>query len=263
MRVVALTFHDVIDAEGKEESSKGDEFYNVRADEMEQLLGQLRKLGYHSASSHAFRAWQKGEGTLPDRSVVITFDDGYASHLELAAPLLVRHRFSGTFFLTTDFIGKPGYMSWEQLKKMVFLGMEIGSHGVTHKPLIKCTPEELIHEISESKRVLEQNLGIPIHTLAAPGGFWNASVAKAAKDAGYDAVWVSTIGTNGKETSPLGLRRVVVRRPFSIQNVVSMVEGWQPAFWWAANQQFLIRLLKRVLGVYRYEQLKKKLVPNA
>jgi hypothetical protein len=42
-----------------------------------------------------------------------------------------------------------------------------------------------------------------------------------------------------------------------------MVEGWQPAFWWAANQQFAIRTLKQVLGVYWYERLKRKLVPNA
>jgi hypothetical protein len=55
----------------------------------------------------------------------------------------------------------------------------------------------------------------------------------------------------------------VVRSPVSVERVVAMVEGWQPHFWWAANQQALIRLLKRVLGVYWYEQLKRRLVPNA
>jgi len=263
MRVVALTFHDVLSNDEGSKSPKGEDFYNITLSELEQLLSELRKLGYHSTSSRDFRAWQLGKKTLPERSVVLTFDDGYVGHMEIVAPLLMRHRFTGTFFVTTDFIGKPGYVNWEQLKKMIFLGMEIGSHGITHKPLTKCTREELSNEIVESKRVLEEKLGVPIHTMAVPGGFWNETVAEIAERAGYEAVWVSTIGTNGKETNALGLRRVVVRRPFSVHRVVSMVEGWQPAFWWAANQQFLIRMLKRVLGVYRYEQLKKKIVPDA
>lgn len=263
MRVVSLTFHDVLDNDEQNKDQKGEEFYNLRTNELERLLSELRKLGYHSVSSRDFRAWQLGKKTLPERSVVLTFDDGYASHMEIVAPLLMRHRFTGTFFVTTDLIGTTGHVTWEQLKKMIFLGMEIGSHGVTHKPLTKCTPEELSNEIVESKRVLEEKLGIPIQSMAVPGGFWNKTVAEVAEKAGYEAVWASTIGTNGKETNALGLRRVVVRRPFSVQRVVSMVEGWQPAFWWAANQQFLIRMLKKVLGVYWYEQLKRKLVPNA
>ena len=81
--------------------------------------------------------------------------------------------------------------------------------------------------------------------------------------AGYEAAWVSTMGLNGRETNPLALRRVVVRRPFSADRIVAMVEGWGPAFWWAANQHVMIRFLKRVLGAYWYEQLKRTLVPDA
>ena len=110
---------------------------------------------------------------------------------------------------------------------------------------------------------MEERLGTPVQAIAAPRGFWNARVADAVQRAGYDAAWLSTIGTNGTETSPIALRRVVVRQPFSAQRMVAMVEGWKPAFWWAANQQLLIRVLKRTLGVYRYEQLKRILVPNA
>jgi peptidoglycan/xylan/chitin deacetylase (PgdA/CDA1 family) len=194
---------------------------------------------------------------------VLTLDDGHASHLEHVAPLLVRYRFSGTFFVTTDFIGKPGYLTWDQVRKLVFLGMEIGSHGKSHRPLTRLSRQELFVELADSRRILQDQLGVPVTALAAPGGFWSHTVAEAVKPAGYDAVWVSTIGTNGRETNPLALRRVVVRQPFSAQRIVAMVEGWQPAFWWAASQQRLIRLLKRVLGVYWYEQLKRRLAPNA
>ena len=262
MRIVALTFHDVV-PDGNGASSAGDKFYRIRAGELEELLSQLRRLGYRTVSSKTFRAWQQGSASLPERAVVLTFDDGYASHFDIVASQLLRYRFNGTFFVTTDFIGRPGYLTWEQLRKLVFLGIEIGSHGKSHRPLTGLSQKELLDELTASKRLLEERLGVPVRALAAPGGFWSRAVAEAVKQAGYDAVWISTIGTNGRETNPLALRRVVVRRPFSAERLVSMVEGWQPSFWWAANQQSLIRLLKRVLGVYRYEQLKRVLVPNA
>jgi len=262
MRIVALTFHDVI-ADGHAAATKGDAFYRIKAGEFESLLSQLRKLSYQTVSSRHFRAWQQGWRNLPERTVVLTFDDGYASHFEVVAPLLVRYHFSGTFFIAPALIGKSGHMTWEQLRKLVFLGMEIGSHGMSHEPLTTVTRDHLHAEVADSKQLLEQRLGIPIRAIAAPRGFWNREVADAVAQAGYEAAWVSTIGTNGPETNALALRRVVVRWPFSAQRLVAMVEGWQPSFWWAASHQRAIRLLKRALGVYRYEQLKRFLVPNA
>ena len=261
MRVAALTFHDVIHE--TRDAAESDSFYQISLKELEQLIASLRKLGYQTASSRQFRAWQSGVGRLAGRSVVLTFDDGYASHFELVAPLLVRHRFSGTFFISVGLVGRPGYLTWDQLRKLAFLGMEIGSHGMSHTPLTQLSLADLTRELVESKTRLETQLGIPVRSLAAPGGFWNRAVADAVTRAGYEAAWVSTIGTNGADTNPLALRRVVVRQPFSAERIVSMVEGWEPAFWWASGQQGLIRALKRTLGVYRYEQLKRFVVPNA
>ena len=262
MRVVALTFHEVI-GEREPSVAKGDDFYRVTERELEHLLIELRRRGYQSVSSREFRQWQAGAASLPQRAVMLTFDDGYASHFERVAPLLRRYQFTGTFFVTVEHVGSPGYVTWDQVRKLAFLGMELGSHGLSHRPLTGLSPEELDRELVESKRRLEQELGMPLQAIAAPGGFWNQSVAEAVKRAGYEAAWVSTIGTNGRETHPLALRRVVVRSPVGVDYVVSLVEGWMPSFWWAANQQRLIRLLKRVLGVYWYEQLKRRVVPNA
>ena len=261
-RVVALTFHDVV-AEGADTSKISDGFYRLQVKEFDTLLAELRRLGYQTVSSRAFRAWQQGKGPLPERAVMLTFDDGYASHVEIVAPLLRRYRFTGTFFVTVDLIGRKGHVTWDQLRQLIFLGMEIGSHALSDAPLTSHAPAALEAEVTRSKHILEERLGVPIHAIAAPRGFWNAAVAQAVQRAGYDAAWLSTIGTNGRETSPIALRRVVVRQPFSARGVMAMVEGWTPAFWWAANQQLLIRILKRVLGVYGYEQLKRRLVPNA
>ena len=259
-RIVALTLHDVVH---NGDGSKGEPFYNISEAEFEAILSRLKKLGYRTASSREFFAWRQGKMDLPKRTVVLTFDDGYKNHLERVAPLLIRYRFGGTFFITVGLVGKQGYLSWEDLKRMVFLGMEIGSHGMTHRPLTKLSREEVEAEVADSKRILEEKLGVPVNSIAAPGGFWNQIVTEAVRKAGYEAAWVSEIGTNGPETNALALRRVVVRRPFSLDGVISMVEGWKPAFWWAVGQQRIIWLLKKLLGVYWYEQLKRRIVPDA
>lgn len=262
VRVPALAFHDVI-GDGHAAAEAAASGSRISARELEAVLSRLRHLGYQTVSSRAFRAWQQGSQTLPERSVVLTFDYGYASHFDVATSLLLRYHFSGTFFVTAGRIGRPGYMSWEQLRKLVFLGMEIGCCGMSHEPLTGLAPETLAQELVESKRTLEEQLGIPVRALAAAGGHWNQAVADAARRAGYDAVWASTVGTNGRETHPQALRRIVVRWPLSAERVVALVEGWQPSFWWVANQQVAIRTLKRVLGVYWYEQLKRRVVPDA
>jgi peptidoglycan/xylan/chitin deacetylase (PgdA/CDA1 family) len=261
-RVIALSFHEVV-ADRTNGSDSPLSRLQLRAGELERLLSELRHLGYQTVSSRAFRAWQQGSRTLPERAVALTFDDGYASHFDVVTSLLLRYRFSGTFFVTVDRIGQPGYMTWDQLQKLVFLGMEIGARGPSLHTLDVPSREALYRELAGPKRALEQRLGIPVRALAAPSGSWNTAVAEAAEAAGYDAVWASTVGTNGRETNPQALRRVIARQPFSAARLVAMVEGWQPSFWWAANQQLLIRLLKRVLGVYWYERLKRRLVPDA
>ncbi len=261
-RVLALTFHDIAaHGDGAEPAPWG--VSRITSEELERVLLPLRHRGYQTVSSRAFRAWQQGAHALPARAVVLTFDQGFASHFDIATTLLRRHRFSGTFFVTVGRVGRDGYMTWDQLRTLVFLGMEIGSRGLSPEPFTQLSRAQLDESLTESKRQLEQQLGVPVRALAAPAGSWNAAVAEAAEQAGYDAVWAATVGTNGRETNPQALRRIIVRRPFSADRVVAMVEGWQPSFWWAANQQFVIRTLKRSLGAYRYEQLKRRLVPNA
>jgi peptidoglycan/xylan/chitin deacetylase (PgdA/CDA1 family) len=261
-RVVALEFHDVVPdpAAGAEAPVAR---LQLRARELERLLAELRQLGCQTISSRAFRAWQRGQGHLPERAVVLTFDDGHASHFDLVVPLLMRYRFTGTFFITVDRVGRPGWMTWDQLRKLVFLGMEVGSRGMSRESLAGLSRVELAKELARSKDMLEERLGVPVRALAAPSGDWNAGVASAARHAGFDALWISAPGTNGPETQALALRRLTMRRPFSLQQVLALVDGWQPAFWWAARQQVAIRGLKRILGVYWYEQLKRRLVPNA
>ena len=261
-RVVALGFQDII-VDGPDASAPSPTRLQLRASELERLLSELRHLGYQTVSSRAFRQWQGGAGVLPERSMVLTFDDGHASHLELVVPLLLRFRSSGTFFIAVDRIGQPDYLNWDQLRKLIFLGMEIGSRGAPQGLPGPASKTRLVDELIRSRELLEDRLGVPVRALAVPGGDWNGAIASAARRAGFDAVWISTLGTNGRDTHPFGLRRIPVRQPFSLQSVIALIDGWQPTFRWAARHEVAIRTLKRVLGVYGYERLKRRLVPKA
>ncbi len=262
LRVPSLTLHDVT-ADGDTAANDGDPFYRIRVSEFEDLLSRLRKRGYRTISSRQFRAWQRSEAVLPERPVVLTFDDGYSSHFDVVTPLLVRYRFTGTFFVTTDFVGRPGYVTWDHLRKMIFMGMEIGSHGKTHRPLTGLSAKELEKELSEPKRVLEAELGVPVRAIAAPGGFWSRAVEDNARRVGYDAAWISEIGLNRQETRAFALKRLPIHQGLALDRLMAMAEGHRRLLWIAIARQMGIRVLKAVLGVGGYEHLKRLMRPDA
>ena len=114
------------------------------------------------------------------RYIVCTFDDGYVGLLLNAMPIMQQYGFTATVFVCTDYIGQPNdwnykdkkkrlHMSFEELTELQKHGWEIGSHGVTHRSLLRLNDEEIIYELSESKRILEGKYG-PIISYAYPYG---------------------------------------------------------------------------------------------
>lgn len=102
--------------------------------------------------------------------IVCTFDDGYVGLLRNAMPIMQLYGFTATVFVCTDYIGQSNdwnfkdkkkrvHMSFEELAELQDHGWEIGSHGVTHRSLLRLNDEEIINELSESKRILEEKVG--------------------------------------------------------------------------------------------------------
>ncbi|OUJ76311.1 polysaccharide deacetylase family protein [Hymenobacter crusticola] len=100
---------------------------------------------------------------IPDKLVVLTFDDGPVTHATFVAPLLKKYGFGGTFFVCEfppDFADKTKYMSWAQMKQLDKMGFEVASHTLTHKHVNKLTKAQLTAELDS----LEQRCntyGIP------------------------------------------------------------------------------------------------------
>ncbi len=178
--------------------------------DFEQQLRYLRDQGYTSVTLDEVAAYLAGKGELPARPVVITFDDGYEDNQRVAVPLLRKYGFHGIIFVITDNIGKPGYLTWEQMKAVQERAINIGSHTMTHADLTKLDAAELARELQNSKASLEKGLGTRVDYIAYPYGGVNAQVIAATKDAGYKGGSGTSIGVVLPGDNMYNLRRIYI-----------------------------------------------------
>ena len=153
--------------------------------------------------------------TIPDDglNIAITFDDGYADNLYVAAPLLVERGIPFTVFVTTGFIGEitNGFLTADELKNLALIpGVTIGSHSRTHRLLPKCTNKELMSELEGSKHYLEDMISKPVTSIAYPYGAADLRVRDAVQQAGYQLGFCSHVGINHIDRDKLMLNRYAI-----------------------------------------------------
>ncbi|MGQ9682803.1 MAG: polysaccharide deacetylase family protein [Anaerolineae bacterium] len=193
-RVPILMYHYVSDTPPGADIYRRDLTVSVAA--FEAQLAYLRAEGYNSITL-AELAQHLAEGRpLPEKPIVLTFDDGYEDAFLYAFPLLRQYGFRGTFFVITQYLdqGLPGYLSWEQAALMLANGMEIESHSVSHPDLRKLTQVELEQEIAGSRRSIEEHLNVPARFFCYPSGRYDKRVMAALRAAGY---WGATTTAGG------------------------------------------------------------------
>lgn len=156
----------------------------VSGDEFEQQVKYFIDNNYAILSLEKFDALRQ-EKKIPEKTVIMTFDDGYLDNYEVAFPVLKKYNASGTFFIITKNIGAAGYMNEDQIKEISAAGDEIGSHSVSHLSLDKYKGNFLKSEVSDSKAALEKILSKTVISFCYPSGKYNADTVAAVKDAGY------------------------------------------------------------------------------
>jgi peptidoglycan/xylan/chitin deacetylase (PgdA/CDA1 family) len=163
-------------------------------------MQELKDKGIGVISMQDLLQWRAGKKSIPSKSAMITIDDGYASGMEIGMPILKKFGYPATYFVYTNYINSGGKsLSWAQLEQLRDEGYEIGSHTVSHADLRKkhssskfATYEEwLKNELSGSKQLLEERLGIRVAAIAYPGGFSSPKVHEATKVAGYDLAFTT------------------------------------------------------------------------
>jgi len=203
-----------------------------------QELAYLQDSGYHTVTlSELANALFYGL-PLPEKAVVLTFDDGYEDAFTEAFPLLQQYGFIGTFALPTGLIGGQGYLTWEQSKAMSEAGMEFVSHSVNHIDLGGVPAEEAAVEVRDSKAILEARLGQPMQVLVYPYGepFAHGSpeqqraVVELLRQEGYMLAVTNPLpgewpNITQRGDLPYELRRVVVSGGMSLSRFAARLEG--------------------------------------
>ena len=199
-RVPIMMFHDLI-----EERVKGTVWYDCTVREFTDMMDSIEKDGRKVLSLDELYDHLTTGKKVPEKSIVLTFDDNYQSFYDLAWPILKKHKFPAAMFVHTGFVGKQEgrpKMTWDTLKELVKDPLfTVGGHTINHFEDLKDRDLNTQRdELTISKSDLESNLGIKINYLAYPNGSNGADTQIIAQDAGYKMAF--TIVNTPAEESP-------------------------------------------------------------
>ncbi|MGA3171573.1 MAG: polysaccharide deacetylase family protein [Chthoniobacteraceae bacterium] len=201
--VIVLLYHRF------EEHPRKNDSLAVTPEEFDKEMGEIKDAGFTVIPMQAFLAWRMGDKNIPAKSCIITIDDGYLSGYDTAWPILKKYSYPFTMFVYINYINSGGKsISWDQLAEMRDAGVDIESHTYSHsylehpgygvdattrakveKDIQALGREGWLHkEIFDSKKTLEQQLGIKVIAFAYPygSGSNNPHIRELVKEAGYD-----------------------------------------------------------------------------
>jgi len=179
----------------------------------------------HALTVTQFAECLNGREALPANPVVITFDDGFADNLDVAARLLADRDLAATVYVTTGYVGRPSMLAWEQLRELEDMKLEIGAHAHTHTPLDELDLAEAVEEISSSKEMLERQLRHPVATFAYPHGYSSHRVRTAVRSAGFSSACGVRNAFSHAADDPLNIARLTVRSDVGLERISQWLNG--------------------------------------
>ena len=201
--IPVLNYHQINDVD--------ENLLTVSTSEFETQMAWLEENGYQTISVSELLDFLDGKGSLPERPVLITFDDGYIDNYQCAFPILKKHNMKACIFLISEYVSLyPNYLTWEQLSEMQSSGIEFGSHTVDHNVLTELSPNSVNHELADSKDLLEKRLKRRIEVLAYPCGFTNEYIKSRVNASGYRAAFTVNLGNVHTGDDLYALNRVPI-----------------------------------------------------
>ena len=189
------------------------EVYNVPPDDFAAQLDYLQAEGYTTITLQDFMRVVHGKDKLPDKPIVLTFDDGYQDNYQTMLPILEAHKMTAVVYVITNELGKKNYLTLDELKDMQKRGLEIGSHTSDHLPLTALDKITQRRQIRESKTFLEWSGLQTIYSLSYPNGAFNSEIEELLREENYLTAVTGEAGLNTLETNPYELYRVHIRKP--------------------------------------------------
>ena len=163
----------------------GGSSYAINPKNFDEQMKYLKEQGYETISLLEYAKARKGKVALPEKPIVISFDDGYLDNYTVAMPIMEKYNFKGTVFVVGNDIGKKGYLSYDDIRNLQKHNFELASHTSNHLPLAKLSAEEKKHEIEISKLFLDWKTDKTIFFLAYPNGSYDQECLDILKQTNY------------------------------------------------------------------------------
>ena len=193
-------------------------------------MNALKDAGYTAVTlQEAWDSWH-ADGPLPRRPVVVSFDDGYHSHLANALPVLRALGWPGVLNLELKNIRSDYGLTAPQVRTLLAAGWELDSHTIDHPDLTTVDAAELKHEVADSRAELRRRFGVPVNFFCYPAGRYDAAAIAAVQAAGYLAATTTAPGlAQPDEADRYVLDRVRVNNGVSGSALVSQLAGLDAA----------------------------------
>ncbi|QOV39360.1 polysaccharide deacetylase family protein [Streptomyces ferrugineus] len=237
---------------------------SVAPEEFARQMALIDDLGRTPVTTADLAArWRSGR-PLPERPVLITFDDGYEGVHRHALPVLAKHGFAATVFVSTGWLKGPHDMGggldtmldWDQVRELAEAGVEIGGHSHTHPQLDQLPDGGLRSELILCKEIVSDQLGTAPASFAYPYGYSSRRVREAVRETGYAQALAVNNGLARRRQGPYALTRLTVRRTTGIEEFGRLVEGRAIARAFARDRA----LTKGYALVRRARQVRRKAI---
>jgi len=183
----------------------------VRRAELQAQVRLLAAAGYEAVTlGRVFDAW-RGRATLPPRPIVLTFDDGYRSHVTAALPILAARHWPGVLNLALSNLEPSWGVGRRGVRRLIAAGWAIDAHSMTHADLALASGAALTREISGSRREILRLFGVLPRFFCYPAGRYDSEAVAAVEGAGYEGATTTEPGLASPE-EPFTLARIRVDR---------------------------------------------------
>src|SRR6266699_5579847 len=181
----------------------------VRRADFAGQLAWLRAHGYHAVSLlRVYDYWKHGYA-LPQRPIVLTFDDGYREDFTNVRPLLAQRHWPGVLNLAVQNL-LDRKLTVSQIRKMIRDGWEVDAHTLTHRDLTTLSRTDLRHEVGGSRTWIQRRFHVPVDFFCYPSGRYNANVLAAVRAAGFFGATIEGFGPASPRDGLLTLPRIRV-----------------------------------------------------
>jgi peptidoglycan/xylan/chitin deacetylase (PgdA/CDA1 family) len=194
-----------------------------------QQIEYLAANGYTTISLYDLSQAVATGAPLPAKPVILTFDDGYSSVLTYAVPVMERLGFKGTVFVITEFVdtGRPGYLTWDELRRLHTLGWQIEAHTKTHAQLEDAGYDHQLYEMLGSIETLTANIGQRPRYLSYPAGRYDATSVWLAEQLHLWGAVTTNAGRWHDFASRYTWPRQRIDGRFGLQGFIDQLEGDQ------------------------------------